>query len=118
MGLELEGKIIEIIPEVTGQSQKGAWVSQDFVLQTQEDYPKTVCFSIFGRDKIAEANLGIGDVVNVGINIESRNFKGRYYTSVKAWRVRKIGSAPQQTQKAAPQQQTVSTVDSGDDLPF
>lgn len=118
MGLELEGKIIEIIPEITGQSQKGAWVSQDFVLQTQEDYPKTICFSIFGRDKITEANLSIGDVVNIGINIESRNFKGRYYTSVKAWRVRKIGSTAQQTQKDAPQHQNASTVDAGDDLPF
>lgn len=123
----IEGEIIAILPETKGVSAKGEWVSQDFVLKTEENYPKNICFSVFGASKIKEANIRIGDVVSIGVNLESREFNGRWYTSIKAWSVKRKFEA--QAAKQAPpaptpqpsqptQTQTSSSVDNTDDLPF
>jgi hypothetical protein len=48
MALEIEGKLIKILPEVSGQGQFGPWVKQEFVIQTNEQYPKKACFSAWG----------------------------------------------------------------------
>ena len=123
----IEGQITAILPETRGVGQRGEWVSQDFVLKTDDNYPKNICFTILGADKIKEANIRIGDVVSIGVNIESREFNGRWYTSIKAWSVKKKFEA--QAAKQAPpaptpqpsqptQTQTSSSVDNTDDLPF
>lgn len=123
----IEGEIIAILPETRGVSAKGEWVSQDFVLKTDDNYPKNICFTILGANKIKEANIRIGDVVSIGVNIESREFNGRWYTSIKAWSVKRKFEA--QAAKQAPpaptpqpsqptQTQTSSSVDNTDDLPF
>lgn len=123
----IEGQITAILPETRGVSAKGEWVSQDFVLKTDDNYPKNICFTILGADKIKEANIRIGDVVSIGVNLESREFKGRWYTSIKAWSVKRKFEA--QAAKQAPpsptpqpsqptQTQTSSSVDNTDELPF
>lgn len=123
----IEGQITAILPKTRGVGQRGEWVSQDFVLKTDDNYPKNICFTILGADKIKEANIKIGDVVSIGVNIESREFNGRWYTSIKAWSVKRKFEA--QAAKQAPpaptpqpsqptQTQTSSSVDNTDDLPF
>jgi hypothetical protein len=123
----IEGQITAILPETRGVGQRGEWVSQDFVLKTDDNYPKNICFTIWGADKIKEANIRIGDVVSIGVNLESREFKGRWYTSIKAWSVKKKSEG--QVAKQAPpaptpqpsqptQTQTSSSADNTDDLPF
>lgn len=121
----IEGKIFAILPETKGMSAKGEWVSQDFVLKTEEDYPKNICFTIFGADKIKEANIRVGDVVSIGVNIESREFKGRWYTSIKAWSVKKKSEARQQQNEPTPppsskpkQNYASTSQDDTDTLPF
>lgn len=96
----IEGQITTILPENRGMGQKGEWVSQDFVLKTEDNYPKNICFTILGADKIKEANIRIGDVVSIGVNLESREFNGRWYTSIKAWSVKRKFEA--QAAKQAP----------------
>lgn len=126
-GIYIEGQITAILPETRGVGQRGEWVSQDFVLKTDDNYPKNICFTILGADKIKEANIKIGDVVSIGVNIESREFNGRWYTSIKAWSVKRKFEA--QAAKQAPpaptpqpsqptQTQTSSSVDNTDNLPF
>lgn len=123
----IEGQITAILPETRGVGQRGEWVSQDFVLKTNDNYPKNICFTILGADKIKEANIRIGDVVSIGVNLESREFNGRWYTSIKAWSVKKKFEA-QAAKQASPaptpqpsqptQTQTSSSVDNTADLPF
>ena len=60
---------------------------QSYVLETQEQYPRKVCFEIFGEDKIKNNPCNIDDLVTVSFDIESREFNGRWYTSIRAWRV-------------------------------
>lgn len=121
----IEGQIIAILPETKGVSAKGEWISQDFVLKTEENYPKNICFSVFGASKIKEANIRIGDVVSIGVNLESREFNGRWYTSIKAWSVKKKSEARQQQStptpppSSKPKQNYASTSqDDTDALPF
>ena len=89
--MEITGKIIELLPAQTGSSSRGEWKRQDFILETQEQYPKKVCIENW-NDKIDFSQVGVGTTVTVAINIESREFNGRWYTGVKAWKVN-LGAA-------------------------
>ena len=84
--LEIKGKIIEILPEKSGQSANGEWRKKEYVLETESNYPKKICFMAWG-DKIGEFNLQQGENVEVSVDLESREYNGRWYTDVKAWKV-------------------------------
>ena len=94
MALELTGKLLQKLPVQSGQSAKGAWSKQDFVLETQENYPRKVCASVWGADKVNElASFAEGSLVKMSFNIESRQFNERWYTDIRAWRVERVGSS-------------------------
>ena len=86
--VEIKGKIIEILPEKSGQSANGEWRKQEYILETDSNYPKKICFMAWG-DKIGEFNLQQGENVEVSVDLESREYNGRWYTDVKAWKVSK-----------------------------
>lgn len=89
--MEIIGKIIELLPEKSGQSAKGTWRKQEYVLQTEDQYPKKICFMVWG-EKIDEFAIKQGDNLTVSIDIESREYNGRWYTDVKAWKVNRAGA--------------------------
>ena len=82
--MEIRGKVIDLLDEKRGQGKNGEWKKRDFVLETTTDqYPKKVCISMWG-DKIDQFALKVGEDVNVSINLESREFNGKWYTDVRA----------------------------------
>lgn len=87
--MEITGKIIQVLPKQGGVSKTSGkeWELQAYVLETQEQYPKKVCFELFGDDRIKANQCKLDDVVTVSFDIESREFNGRWYTSIRAWRV-------------------------------
>lgn len=87
--MEIVGKIIQVLPVQEGVSKTtgNPWKIQSYVLETQEQYPRKVCFEIFGEDKIKNNPCQLDDIVTVSFDIESREFNGRWYTSIRAWRV-------------------------------
>ena len=87
--MEITGKIIQVLPEQGGVSKTSGkeWKLQAYVLETQEQYPKKVHFEMFGDDRIKSNQCNIDDIVTVSFDIESREFNGRWYTSIRAWRV-------------------------------
>jgi hypothetical protein len=91
--MEITGKIKQFLPEVTGEGRNGTWKKQEFILETQDQYPKTVCIAVWG-DKINLSEFKEGEVITAGINIESREYNSRWYTDVKAWKIAKEGSSP------------------------
>ena len=98
--MEISGKIIAVLPQATGQGKNGMWRSQDYVLETADQYPKKVCFNLF-NDKIDQFPMAIDDVVNVSFDVESREYNGRWYNDVRVWRIAPAGqsaSAPAQQQ--------------------
>jgi hypothetical protein len=82
--MEISGKIIAVLPMASGQGKNGMWRSQDYVLETTDQYPKKVCFNLF-NDKIDQFPMAIDDVVNVSFDVERREYKGRWDTNIRAW---------------------------------
>ena len=103
--MEISGKIVRVLPEKTGQSARGPWRKQDYILETQSQYPKQICFMVWG-DKIDEFGIQEGQELQVSIDIESREYNERWYTDVKAWKVAPVGgtdgNAPPQFQEEPP----------------
>jgi len=116
--MELKGRITQSLPEQNGQSKAGTtWRKQDFILETQAEYPKKVCFSLWG-EKIDQFKFVEGDVVTAHIDVESREFNGRWYTDVKAWKI-EIGINDANSVPSVNTGQNVSQVPQPeDDLPF
>ena len=84
--MELIGKAIAALPVKSGVSQRTGeqWQSREYVIETQEQYPKFVCFEVFGADKIKEFNIHKNDIIKVYFNVESREYKGNWYTHRRA----------------------------------
>jgi len=118
--MEISGKIIAVLPQSSGQGKNGLWRSQDYVLETAEQYPRKVCFNLF-NDKIDQFPMAIDDTVKVSFDIESREYNGRWYTTVRAWKVDKnVAEQGPQPVVSAPSfsASAPSTGDEGSDLPF
>ena len=79
-------KIIALLPVKSGQSSNGEWRKQEYIMETETQYPKKVCFMAWG-DKIDQFNIKQGEPLTVSIDLESREYNGRWYTDVKAWKV-------------------------------
>jgi hypothetical protein len=87
MALEIAGKIIQILPEQTGNGKNGPWTKQDFIIETQEQYPRKICFSAWNDKASQVKSFNNGTLVNVSFNAESREFNGRWYTDLKIWKI-------------------------------
>lgn len=89
--MELSAKLIEVLAIQTGQGKNGEWRKQDIIVETEGQYSKKICISLWG-DKISDTNLQIGNYYKYDIDIESREFSGRWYTDIKAWRIEAANS--------------------------
>jgi hypothetical protein len=82
--------------EVTGTGKNGTnWIKQEFVLETQDQYPKKVCMSVWGDKTQDLAPLQEGEIVKVQFNVESREYNERWYTEIRAWKLDPASAAPQ-----------------------
>ena len=89
--MEMTGVVIAVLPERSGTSQRGEWKSQSFVIETQEQYPKHLCFEVFGADRIAQFNIKGGETITVQFDIDARQYQDRWFNSIKAWNVIRPG---------------------------
>lgn len=106
--MELQGKIIAILPLQSGQGKNGEWKKQEFVIESGGQYPKKVAFTNWGDKVQLPAE---GTQVTVSFDAESREYNGKYYTELKVWKVAGGGAAAQ----PAP---AVGGADDGSGLPF
>ena len=88
--MELQGKVIAVLPERSGVSARGEWKAQSFVIETHEQYPKKLVFDVFGADRLAQFNIQSGEEINVSFDIDAREYNGRWFNSVHAWNVVKV----------------------------
>ena len=102
--MEIKGTLLQKLPLQTGEGKKGTWKKQDIIIETEGQFPKKV-------------------LVTAHVNPESKEFNGKWYTTILAWKVdfgnsegitqkydRKLEPQPEPFQHAVPQ--------SEDDLPF
>jgi hypothetical protein len=118
--MELTGKLVSVLPEQTGNGKNGVWRKQDVVIETEGKFPKKICVSIWG-DKADRSILQPGNQLKVSFDLESREFNGRWYTDVKAWKVEAAGGGKGGGERFAPAENVYdsgpSSYDDGD-MPF
>ena len=92
--MELEGKIAQKLAVQTGTSARGTWSKQEFVLEYQDgSFPAQVCMNVWGDDKVRELDkYQVGDKIKASIQVSSREYNGRWYTDVRAWRIEPAGA--------------------------
>lgn len=118
--MELTAKLIQLLPLQTGTGKNGQWKKQDIIVETDGTYPKKVCISIWG-DKINESVLKIGSQLAISFDVESREYNGKWYTDVKAWKIETASAAKTAGGDAGPIDQPYfeeGQMESKDDLPF
>jgi hypothetical protein len=117
--MEISGQIIECLSLKSGQSSNGEWRKQEYILETDGQYPKKICFMAWG-DKIEQFALQQGETVSVSVDLESREYNGRWYTDVKAWKVSRDGSDNKRTYSNSDESSYSegSTILNGDEIPF
>ncbi len=118
MALELEGRIARKFDIQSGTSARGAWSKQEFIFEYQEgNFPTQVCMNVWGEDKVRElGKYQPGDKVKISFNLSSREYNGRWYTDVRAWRIEPAGQQQRPAAEAMPQA-PVAPPPSLDDLP-
>lgn len=99
--MEITGKIIQVLPPVSGTSKTGnPWKKREYVLETQETYPRKVFFDFFG-DRADQYPLEGGQTIKLSFDIESREYNGRWYTSIRGWKAEHLDNAAPVQQPAA-----------------
>lgn len=102
MALEISGVLIQKLPQETGQGKNGPWVKQNFIIETQEQINRKICVSAWGDRVDAIQQFAIGTFLKIAINIESREFNGRWYTDVRAWKVETVTAGTVPTPQPVP----------------
>lgn len=101
----------------SGQGKNGTWKKQEFILETPGQYPKKVCLSLWG-EKVDETRLSVGEKITASINIESREYNGRWYTDVRAWKIAKGNGGGQNEAPPIDSSFAPDASSGSDDLPF
>jgi len=88
MALEITGKVCQILPQQSGVGKNGAWSKREFIIETFEQFPRKVCISVWGdKSDNLEQQHPVGSTVKATVNLESREYNGKWYTDVRAWKI-------------------------------
>lgn len=121
--MEIKLKIMQVLQAQEGVGQNGnPWKVQGYVGETLDTYPKKVMFEIMGAERIEKNACKVNDLVDVSFDIESREYNGRWYTSIRAWKVEPAQAAAQPVAKKEPAPAAAPKVEGAEeassDLPF
>lgn len=131
--MEIIGKVVRLGNLTEGQSARGPWRKQELIIETEEQYPRTVCLICWTNQIDEIQKFAPGQTIKAQIEISSREFNGKWYTDVRVWRFDPVGAAtapaaaqpsPQPTMHQTPPAAAPTTdyfppaEDSVDDLPF
>ena len=102
--MEIEGRLIQKLGIQSGKSARGDWAKQEFVIEFQEgNFPSKACFSVWGADKVKDLEkYQPGDQIKVAFNVSSREFNGKWYTDLRAWRISPAGAQAPASRYGAP----------------
>lgn len=117
--MEISGKVIQILPVRGGTSARtgNPWQVLTFVIETQETFPRKVAIEIFGEQRIKDNPVAVDDIITANVDIESREFNGSWFTSVRARNVIKGAAQPVAATEAPAQAAPQSNVEVFDNTP-
>ncbi|MEI6758723.1 MAG: DUF3127 domain-containing protein [Chlorobium sp.] len=90
--MQLTARLTALLPEQSGAGKNGPWKKQDIIVETEGQYPKKLCISLWG-EKFDRNLLKVGSKLDISFDLESREFNGKWYTDVKAWKISPVGDA-------------------------
>lgn len=115
--MQLTAKLIQMLPLQTGTGKNGEWKKQDIIVETDGQYPKKICISVWG-DKINADQLKVGNKLKVDFDVESREYNSRWYTDVKAWKVEVVGGNGSTSDEFQVPDEEPIPKEGDDDIPF
>ena len=131
MSVELEGKLVKVLPEQTGEGRNGRWKRQEFVIETEDRYPKQILIQLWNDKADLIHDYKEGDKIKASVNIESREVNsGKWFTNIKAWKLQKAGGEatsspfpdappmPDEGEEPSGGSYDSNSPEQGDDLPF
>lgn len=95
--MEITGRIIAVLEPRRGTSNRtgSEWICGQYVLETMDQYPRKLFFEVFGADRLQQFNIQMGEVLTVSFDIDAREYQGRWFNSIRAFRVdRNTQAAP------------------------
>jgi len=131
MSVELEGKLVKVLPEQTGEGRNGRWKRQEFVIETEDRYPKQILIQLWNDKADLIHDYKEGDKIKASVNIESREVNsGKWFTNIKAWKLQKASDEatstpfpeappmPDEDETPSAGSDESNAPEQGDDLPF
>lgn len=126
--MDITGKIIAALQPRSGTSSRtgNTWMSQEFVIETHDQYPRKCVFTVFGEDRLKEMNIQVGAEMTVSFDIDAHEYNGRWFNDVRAWRAIPAApaapavapAAPMAADIPAPSAAAAPAAEPEDDLPF
>ena len=110
MALEIEGTLAQKLPVQSGNSARGPWAKQEFILEYPDgNFTAKACFTAWGQDKVQDlGKYQVGDRVKVSFNLKSREYNGRWYNDLQIWKIAPAGAQPAAPAQPAPQARPVA----------
>ena len=120
--MEITGKIFKVLEAQSGTSTKGEWKKQEFIIETEGQYPKKVCITNW-NNKADLGSVSEGTKVKVGIDLESREYNDKWYTTVRVWKFDILDNAKAASAQKLPDNEDITDMlfedkEEEDDLPF
>ena len=103
MALEIEGTLAQKLPVQSGNSARGPWAKQEFILEYPDgNFTAKACFTAWGQDKVQDLDkYQVGDKVKVSFNLKSREYNGRWYNDLQIWKIAPAGAPAAPAQPAS-----------------
>lgn len=117
--MEIVGKVIQIFPSVSGKSGKGDWQKQDVVFEQIDPsakYVRKALITFFNRPQDI-AVLQVGKIYTVSFDIDAREYNGRWFSDINAWRVVPKDQS-QDVIRHTPDEEHMEFTSASDDIPF
>ena len=110
MALEIEGTLAQKRPVQSGNSARGPWAKQEFILEFPDgNFTAKACFTAWGQEKVQDlGKYQVGDKVKVSFNLKSREYNGRWYNDLQIWKIAPAGAQPAAPAQPAPQARPVA----------
>lgn len=83
---EVKGKIYAVTPLEQGEGKKGIWKKQQIVVEVVNGkYAKKIAVEIW--NDLTDLPYEIGKDITFDVDLESREYNGKWYSSIKGWKV-------------------------------
>lgn len=112
-------KVLQLLEVQTGMGKRGQWKKREIVVeQPHATYPRKICLTLWG-DTVDQCP-NVGERITASIDLESREYQGRWFTDVKAWKIIKdaFGGASKDDNGTSAFDNLPKTGDDSQELPF